>query len=258
MGLDGDDELVGAEAGDHLTGPAQPLDAVGDRLEHGVTDGFAVQLVHRPEVDEVDEQESEAVAVLDELLGGDHEPVAVEQTRALIVGCEERHSRPGVGERRCRLARDDERPDRLVVEEVRHRELADEAPAGAGREVGVERHRVAGGERSDRLEDGRPVGGRHVTEERPSDHPIGGEAEGSGHRRVGQPDRAVAVDEHHHRVHLLDDRTHQRRVAGFGDVRRAGRNTARPAGGSHTVLRAVVVATARDVMVLMLHETPVW
>ena len=162
MGLDGDHELVGAEAGDHLTGPAQPVDAVGDSLEDGVTDGLAVQLVHRPEVDEVDEQEPEAVAVLDELLcRGDHEPVAVEQARALIVRCEERHPRPGVGERRCGLPGDDERSDRLVVEKVGHRELADEAPARAGGEVGVERHRVARGERSDRLEDGRPVGGRH-------------------------------------------------------------------------------------------------
>ena len=60
----GEHELVAAEPGRDEVGPADLVDPVGDRAEHGVAGRLAVELVDRTEVDDVDDEDAEAATEL--------------------------------------------------------------------------------------------------------------------------------------------------------------------------------------------------
>ena len=199
-------ELVAAEAGGDQVGPADLVDAVGDRAEHRVAGRLAVQLVDRAEVDDVDDQDAEPAALRDQLLGMAHEPVAVEQAGAAVVLGEEVHPVAGVGERRGDLGADHVAVHDRIVEQVVHRELAGDLLVGpvvvGHQEAGVEGDRAVRRHRADRVEHVLAIFRMQVVEDRPATDQFGVVAEQSGDRAVDRADQARAVDQHDHAVHV--------------------------------------------------------
>ena len=99
--------------------------------KHGVAGRFAVELVDRTEVDDVDDQDPQPATERDQLFGVAHEPVAVEQAGAAVVLGEEVDTVPGIGERRGDLGADHVAVHDRIVEQVVHRELAGDLLVGA-------------------------------------------------------------------------------------------------------------------------------
>ena len=126
-------ELVAAEPGGDQIGPADLVDAIGDRGEHGVADRFAVQLVDRAEVDDVDHEDPETTAALHQRVRSPHEPVAIQQARAAVVLGEELDPVTCVGQGGGDLGADDVALDDRIVEQVVDGELADQRVAARRR-----------------------------------------------------------------------------------------------------------------------------
>ena len=202
----GEHELVAAESRREQVGPADLVDSPGHRREHLVADRFAVQLVDRTELGDVDDHQAEATALSDQVVRSAHEAVAVEQAGAVVVVGEEFDAVARVREGGRDLARDDVAADRRVVGEVVDGELARHEFTGRGDEPGVEMHRLLYPQDGHRVEDRLAVVFVDEADERASGDEFGVVTEQPGDGTVDRADLAVGVDQGDHAVHVRHHR----------------------------------------------------